>query len=234
MQWYGAKIRKQEKMIPFDEYLHRMNQNLLTMSRTAHGVIDTSASADKKDSLLIGSGTQTGIIVAENITDALQFVYDNRNICFQDPGELKAFILKIVSIVNDQIVKPDRLIRSGTDSTKYNYVRIADLETVFTDFCRKLYDRLSGIPYDAVETACFCEYVVNGVGHFFSDGCNKSSMVISSFCLIRAGLPLPVYDSREHYYSFFREIPKPDRVHYVDEDSYRKFYTYYKSICISR
>ena len=221
-------------MIPFDEYLHNMNRNLSTMSRTAHGIIDTSASADKKDSLLIGSGEQVRTIVTENITNALQFVYDNRNIHFQDPDTLRAFILKIASIVNNQIVKPDRLIRNGADSTKYNYVKIADIEAVFTDFCRKLYERLSGIPYDAVETACFCEYIVNGAGHFFSDGCNKCSMVISAFCLMRADLPLPVYDSRENYYSFFGKILQPSKDYYIDEDSYQKFYTYYKGICSFR
>ena len=96
---------------------------------------------------------------------------------------------------------------------------------------------LSSQSFEVEEIAAFSEYGINIVGHFFSDGCGKISMLVSTYVFMRFDLPCPVYTSRDEYYSVASraEIPKTSDMRELPSDpEFWKFVYYYIGLCPSR
>ena len=216
-------------MPSYENYRLEMDRNLMLMSRTANGIVDTSASADKASYMLIQSGENAAKTAQRNVQNAFQFIYENRSIAFENADALRRFLLKIAAIVNDGVLQPDHLMRSGADSELYHYIKIANLPAVFASFCDTLLKKIQAVPYDAVEAACFAEYGINLTGHFFADGCGKCAMLTAAFLLMRADLPLPDYRSREEYFQAIQAYPKEVGTDYLDAPTYEAFLRYYRS-----
>lgn len=215
--------------IPVEAYLQDANRNLLAMSRTAQGVVDTSASAKKAESMTGVSGEAAADLAKQNFETAIREAYDNKERQFESPENLRGFIEGLAATVNSGIVKEGNLIRTS-DSDKYPYVRIANLENYMNKFYQGLFERIQDPEADPVESAAFAEFGIDFGGHFFADGCGKTAKVVSSFMLMRHNHKLPEYKGgRSAYYANqLRQIAGEDEA--ADEAGYQKFLDYYRGL----
>lgn len=215
--------------IPIEAYLDDAKRNLMAMSRTARGVVDTSASAQKAESMTGVSGEAAADLAKQNFENAIREAYDNKDRDFESPKELRGFIEDLASTVNSGIVKEGSLIRTS-DSEKYPYVRIKNLENYMDDFYQGLYERVQDPEADPVESAAFAEFGIDFAGHFFADGCGKTAKVASSFMLMRHNHKLPEYKGgRSAYYANqLKQIAGEDKS--ADENGYQQFLNYYRGL----
>ena len=215
--------------IPVETYLQDANRNLLAMSRTAQGVVDTSASAEKAESMTGVSGETAADLAKQNFETAIREAYDNKERKFESPEDLRNFIEGLATTVNSGIVKEGSLIRSS-DSNKYPYARIANLENYMDKFYQELYERVRDTEADPIESAAFAEFGIDFGGHFFADGCGKTAKVVSSFMLMRHNHRLPEYKGgRSAYYANqLQRIAGEDES--ADEAGYQKFLEYYRGL----
>lgn len=215
--------------ISLESYLQDANRNLLAMSRTAQGVVDTSASAEKADSMTGISGENAANLAQQNFETAIREAYENKDRGFNSPKDLRNFIEDLALTVNSGIVKEGNLIRTA-DSDKYPYVRVANLENYMEDFYQNLYERVKDPTSNPVETAAFAEFGIDFGGHFFADGCGKTAKVVSSFLLMRQNHKLPEYKGgRDAYYANQLEQIAGENTE-VDEIGYQKFLNYYRTL----
>lgn len=212
-----------------NSYLADAERNLMAMSRTARGVVDTSASKEKADSMTGVSGAEAADMAKNNFDAAITEAFEHRNHQFESPQELRAFVETLAEQVNDGIVKEGSLIRSS-DSQKYPYVRIANLEKEMGKFYEGLFERVNNPEADPVESAAYAEFGIDFAGHFFADGCGKTAKVVSSYMLMRSGHKLPEYKGgREAYYANqLKQIAGEDEA--ADEEGYQKFLAYYRTL----
>lgn len=211
-------------------YVDQALRNLDTTSRTARGVVDTSASATKKDIMQIGSGAEAADMARRNVSDTMHQLYRERLQQFESPTELRSYIEDIARSINRGITAEDVVYRSGADAVnKYGYTRIADLDEAMDDFSTQLFDKLTDDTQDPLETAGWIEYRVDMTDHFFADGCGKIAKAISAWSLMRHAMPLPTYRSREELY---QHAPKAIRGEdaTVDQQGYDNWMTYYRSL----
>lgn len=217
-----------------NDYREQFRRNMMIMSRTANGKLDLSASTTKKDSMAASSADDARDLAMQNTERAIGFLFENRRRKFKKAEELEELILEAARITNKGIVKEGCLFRSGEDSTKYNYTRIKDIPLMWEWFVLTFYWLISAQYFEAVEIAVYGEYVINILGHFFSDGCGKISMLISTYVFMRFDLPCPEYTSRDEYYRVAsREtIPEVSDLRGLPADpEYLNFVSYYMSIC---
>ncbi len=179
-------------------YLDQAMSNLLKMSRTACGVVDVSASTNKKDYMAIESGKEAERYAQANFREAIRMCYDHRKDSYETPQELRTFLESVAVRINRGIVRDGVFFRIE-NSEKYSYVRAEEIPEEVDWFFRKLYGRLKA---DPVETAAFCEFCINLTGHYLADGCGKFSMAVAAFVLMRADMTLPVYRTRKEYFAW--------------------------------
>lgn len=212
-----------------EDYLRDARRNLLAMSRTAQGVVDTSASAGKADAMTGVTGDQAADLAQQNYDAAIRLAYEHKDRIFASPQDLRGFVETLASTINQGIVKDGSLIRSS-DSDKYPYVRIANLENYADKFYNGLYERTQDSTADPVEAAAYAEFGIDFAGHFFADGCGKAAKAVSAYMLMRADHPLPEYQGgRAAYYAHqLPQIAGEDPA--ADAAGYAKFLTYYRGL----
>ena len=187
-------------MIP-SEILDRARNNLMLRSRTANGIVDTTASRDKSGVLMVESGDEAAKTVIRNFEDAITYAWQERDLALESPDDLRRLIETLAAKVNRGIIKEGNLIRAF-ECNKSAYVRIAELDAYMERFYRDLFEMLKEEPGNPIKEAAFIEYGIDGEGHFFSDGCGKCAMVAASWVLFRRGHKLPDYScGRKAYYS---------------------------------
>ena len=113
-------------------YLDQAQRNLMATSRTAQGVIDTSASPDKAEQMHDISGDQAANLAVQNYRDVIARAYAERNRQFGSPQEVRDFVEGMAAQVNGGILKGP-LLRQH-DSDKYPYTRVKDLPAAADDF----------------------------------------------------------------------------------------------------
>ena len=210
-------------------YLDQAQKNLMATSRTAQGVIDTSASPDKADQMHDISGDQAASLAANNYRDVIARAYADRNRQFGSPQEVRDFVEGMAAQVNGGILKGP-LLRQH-DSDKYPYTPVAQLPQAADEFYTQLHQRLNDPAADPIDTAAWAEYHVNPGHHFFGDGAGKTSKALSSYILMRNGLPLPTYPggNEEYFKNVTRTIPIGQDPQ-ADEESLNNFLRYYRSM----
>ena len=213
-----------------DSYLAAALENLHTTSRTARGVVDTSASVDKAGKMAEGlTGQDAAEKALDNFSAAVEFCYQNKDREFQDSNELRAFIEQLAQMINQGLLKAGILLREGADSAKYPYTRVAELAQAMEQFYQELLERLQDTQADPQTTAAFVEYRIDLTDHFFADGCGKVAKAVSAWTLMRAKSPLPHYDSRQQYYAHApRERSGQDQS--VDKQQWEQWLNYYKGL----
>lgn len=153
-------------------YLDQAQRNLMATSRTAQGVIDTSASPDKAEQMHDISGDQAANLAVQNYRDVIARAYAERNRQFGSPQEVRDFVEGMAAQVNGGILKGP-LLRQH-DSDKYPYTRVKDLPAAADDFYAQLHQKLNDPAADPIDTAAWAEYMINPGHHFFGDGAGKA------------------------------------------------------------
>ena len=225
----AARHETDQMLIPREQYMSDAKRNLMAMSRTAQGIVDTSASAKKADSMTGISGEAAASTAQTNFETAINVAFDSKDRVFESPDDLRAFVEGLALQINDGIVKEGSLIRSS-DSDKYPYVRVANLGEQMDKFYQGLYDRIQDPNADPIESAAYAEFGIDFAGHFFADGCGKTAKVVSSYMLVRHNHPLPEYKGgRTAYYANqLKRIAGEDEQ--ADANGYQKFLEYYRGL----
>ena len=213
-----------------ENYMHQAIVNLQRMSRTANGVVSTSASVIKKDVMAVTDGEVAKHLALTNYEKALGIAWENRFRVFDDPQDLRTFIEDLARNVNKGIVKDDILYRHGAESDNENYTPAADLERSASWFFDHLFTLLCQEPYDAVTAAATAEYYINNTIHLFADGCGKSSMVTAAWLLMRGNHTLPVYPGRDAYYGFMQQLPLSPTGSEKDRENFDRFLLFYRGM----
>ena len=225
------EVEASKKILLQGDYLKQALENLQLTSRTAKGVVDTSASADKAEKMAGGLTVEMAAKRAlQNFNNAIQYLFEHRQEQFDDSQKLREFVESVVKQINTGITKEDVLIRSGMDSTKFPYTKIVDLEPAMQQFYKELLRRLKDPKEDPKEIAAFIEYHIDPIDHFFADGCGKVAKAISAWSLMQKNFPLPHYRGRDEYYARARlENPTGDSI--TDKQrQWEQWLAYYKTL----
>lgn len=214
-----------------EDYLTQAQRNLEITSRTAQGTVDTSASVDKAQKMAEDlTAEKAAILATENFKNAIQQLYEKRDIKIRTAEEIKALVEQIATQINAGITKEGVLIRSGADSEKYPYTSVANLEEAMQQFYQEFTDRLNDPDQDPIELAAWVEYRIDLTDHLFADGCGKTAKAISSWVLMRGGKRLPQYSSRDDYYAHAPKLSR-DLHPEAEAEQMEKWINYYQSIC---
>lgn len=214
-----------------ENYLAQAHRNLKATSRTAQGVVDTSASPDKAQNMSGIGGQEAADLATQNFTNAISHGYANRNRQFNSPDDVRQFVEGLAGKVNQGILHDDASLLRTHDSPKYPYTRTQDLPGAMQHFYQGLHQRLNDPNADPVETAAYAEYGVDPGHHLFADGCGKTSKALSSYILMRHGLPLPTYPGgRDEYYKHVGRTEPIGARPYDNDDTYHDFLNYYRSM----
>lgn len=237
-EFRGELLELKKPEIPLSQYLKDAERNLQNTSRIAHGIIDTSDSLTKGEMIEVNAEDNVENLAQSGTKRAIEAVFNVRDYKFENATELRSFVEWIAETVNGGILKDGVLLRSGADSDKYPYTKIADLPVAMDKFYSELLTRMNDPVADPVETAAFVEYGIDLTGHFFADGCEETSKVISSFVLMRANHELPDYTRgedkdyeqiRKEYYGHApKQIQGIDPVE--DAKAFKEFADYYKTL----
>ena len=208
--------------------------NLKKTSRTAGGVVDTSASKGKAGQMAEGlTGDKAAEHASRNFEQALKSLYANaaRPGAKIDPAKAMSLVDETNKTINKGIVKEGVLERTD-DSDKFPYTKVADLPAARKQFADELSKRLNDPKADPVETAAWIEWRANMTDHFYADGVGKTSQALAAIPLMRAGLPLPEYHDRKEFFKYSQPKaydPKKGGETYLDEH-WKRFLAYYRTL----
>lgn len=210
-------------MVTIEEYLEDLNKNLLILSRTANGFVDLSSSKTKEEVMLIKDENKAKDKAIDNFNHAIKYAYVHKDDEFTSPKKVKEFIEDVALYVTDGFIKSEDLYRHGDECLKYKYVKIKDIQKTMNLYCEKLYNCFKKSNYNPIYAAALSEFYIDFRGHFFMDGCCKTSLVISAYCLMRKDVKVASYINRDLYYKY-----APNS--YNDSVEINRFYKYFKMI----
>ena len=203
--------------------------NLMTMSRTANGILDVSASATKADAMQLTDQDKAAELAKRNFANAIDFILDKIDMKFETVQDLRDFIECAAKLINKDIVKDGCLYRSGADSETKTYTLIRNMEEDSNWFYEQLFNMLNMKNYNPVRTAAFLEYYMNMRIHMWADGCGKTSMILAAYIMMRSRCMPVKYDSRREYYSH-DSSKRLDCNCEEDKACYTEFEKYYWSL----
>ncbi len=222
------------------EYLDSLLHNIEKTSRTFAGELNVSASKDKSRLVnLFMPKNDLADTTRNNITQAFDFVYENKNLPLISPQVLRDFIDQIARIVNQGIVSDENLIlRSGSNSHKYFYVDTRYIERFYQSFVNQFFEKLNDPVITSVDLAAWVEWNIDFCGHIFVDGCGRIAKVVSAWLLMRDNSDLPDYSIGQDGFetvreSYRRRFALKARVRLqipADTKSYRSFLAYYRRL----
>lgn len=214
-------------------YLDQAMGNLKKTSRTAGGVVDTSASKEKADKVVEGlTGAQAAEHATRNFEGAIKDVYRaSKSLGQQSPEAITGFVDNLSKKINQGITKEGVLLRTD-DSPKFPYTAVKNLPLARQQFAEELKQRLNDPNADPVETAAWIEWRVNLTDHGYADGVGKLSKAMAAIPLMKAGLPLPNYPDNKVFFqhaSRSQYDPRNGGQSYLD-DSWKHFLGFYRTL----
>jgi len=221
---------KEKIYLSKEYYVNAAIENFRTTSRTAHGVIDVSASPDKSSKMNQSLMPEAIAKLAEsNFIKVIDYAYNHRDDSFVEPEKLREFVDYMAKQINTGILKNDKLIREGDDSLKYPYTKIKDLFGAMIEFYKEFVIKLNDPKNNPIELAAWVEYRIDLTDHFFGDGCGKVAKAVGAWTLMKNNHNLPKYRSRKELYDYapkqIRGINKQ-----IEIDQYQKWLNYYKTL----
>ena len=179
----------------FDAFAEHARTNLVRTSRTAKGVSDTSASADKPK--LKTEGKALASQADRNFAAALKKVWTAKDKPMDTPEAVRAFVEDIADTISEGLLQPGQS-PWRTWATKYKSTAPADIQRELDSFAVEYAKRLKGRA-DPIETAAWVEKTFENV-HALADGVGRATKALSALALLKGGKPLPTYRSRDEYY----------------------------------
>lgn len=216
-----------------NDYVAEALRNLRLTSRTAAGVVDTSASAGKAEKMAEGLTGETakGKAIA-NFEQVIRKLYSRLDeIQEMTPQQLYELADNVALDINEGILRPGALLRTD-DSPTFPYTAAAKLEGARRQFAEELAQRLADPEADPVETAAWIEWRVNLTDHAYADGVGKTSKALAYIPLMIAGEPLPLYRSNAEFFERGNKTQRdPDQgpESYLDRE-WRTFLSYYQTL----
>ncbi len=224
-----ARRWRRENALP-EALLERGMKNLLHMSRTANGSVDVSSTREKEKVMLVTDGDEAARTARRNFEAALRLAWSLRNAPLEGPQDLRRVLEGIALEVNRGILREGCLYRQE-DSHKHTYLPAGAIAEDVEWFCGELLRRLSLEPGDPVEEAAFAEFSINFRGHYFSDGCGKTSMACAAWVLMRRGHALPEYAcGPKAFYRFEPDFVKGTRPAEEEEAAFHAFRDFYRAL----
>lgn len=222
------------------EYLDCLLRNIEKTSRTFSGELNVSASKDKSRLVnLFMPKDDLADTTRNNVTQAFDFAYENKNLLLLSPQVLRDFIDQIAKIVNRGIVNDENLIlRSGSNSHKYFYIDTRYVEKFYQSFVNQFFEKLSDPAITPVDLAAWVEWNIDFCGHIFVDGCGRIAKIVSTWLLMRSNSDLPDYSIGQDGFetvreSYRRRFALRSRVRLqipVDTKNSRSFLAYYRRL----
>lgn len=228
-----AHMNRLNEIPPRMDYYQRASErNLMRLSRTARGIVDTSASAGKAGQMRADLTAETAARRAgENFRDALRLAFDRRDDAFARPEDVRDFVETIARTINRGITSEASPLLRSEDSVKHpEYTAVADLSAAFTQFCEELHLRLADPGQDPVELAAWTDYRINMSDHFLTDGCGKTSLAISSWIMMRAGRRVPAYPPRDQFYAHAPKRRRDPSVPDQADPQFAEYLDYFRTL----
>ena len=213
---------------PKQGYIDHALKNLGRSSRTAAGVIDTSASKGKADQMAVSGGDEAAKLAVHNYRQTMSDLHDQRDRKFTSPQDVLDFSDNVNRSVNRGIVKDGVLLRNE-DSPKYPYTPVAHLETARQQFGQEFMDRLDRD--DPKDTAAWVHWRQNFTDHPYADGVGKTSDALANFVLMRHGHGLHDHpeDRKEWFSQASKTVRDPNQPQSYYDNTYENFRNYYRS-----
>lgn len=214
-----------------NSYLQQAHRNLLATSRTARGVVDTSASPDKAKNMSGVGGQEAADLATNNFHDAIRAGYSQRDRQFNSPDDVRQFVEGLGATVNKGILAPGASLLRQHDSDKFPYTRVKDMGPAMDKFYGDLHQGLNNPNVDPVHLAAYGEYHVDPGIHMFADGAGKTAKALSSYILMRHGMPLPTYEGgRDAYYNAVTRTTPHGQNPAADQQAFGNFLNYYRGM----
>lgn len=201
------------------KYMRTYADNNQVTSRSSRGEISTKVSDKKKDFVIEMPEEERQKIVLKNQDNIISFLWEMRHHEFASSVEFVGFVDEIATKVNNGLI----LVPNGTRKWEVKYGRGVLPESICREllmFSDNMLQKLSEVETEAdkVDLAAWVELEIDKHIHPYMDGCGRIAKAISAWILMRFDLPLPDYQSRDHYYNAMNSS---------DAD----FVNYYRSAC---
>ncbi len=231
---YSAEYINIDSDPEFKQYLDQALDNLNRSSRTAKGILDASASENKKKIFAVHIGDSAehiAIKAIKNFTDTMKSLYLARKRYFAGKADAMEFVMNINRGINKGIVDNNILFRTE-DSTKFHYTKVAQLDKAFEQFCEEFMQRINSNTHDQVETAAWIHWRVNMTDHYFADGCSKTADALGYFILMRNDISFYKYpQDRSSWYAFApKTIKSPADINGYYDSSYKAWVEFFKTL----
>lgn len=231
MMMNDERFKLQPKGPSKESYVDSALANLKASSRTAQGVVDTSARAGKAEQMAVKSGDEAASKATANFKSTIEHLYEQRDKKFSSTGDVLSFADGVAKKVNAGITKEGVLLRDS-DSAKFAYTPVDQLPAARKQFAQEFRQRLDSD--DPVETAAWIHYRVNFTDHFYADGVGKTSEALASYVLMRHDHPLPEIKSRKDWFAHAPKVQidpaKSGWGAYVASPEYANWVSYYRSL----
>lgn len=180
------------------------------LSRTTHGVSDTS-SATEKPTLLVGEGKILIERTSMNLQRAMEYLWDNSSISFKSSSEVMDFINFLAMTVSEGLLQAGQSLYR-TWMTPFGQTPPPEIAADYQNFCEWFFLTLDHD--DPIATAAIVEKRLNGEIHPFADGCGRTSMLLAAFVLLRHHLDPVLYRSRKEYHEMIGHSGDEEWINY--------------------
>lgn len=185
-------------------YRDKFVGNVTASSRTAGGVSDTSASAEKPG--LRESGKALANIVRENTEAAFDLAYRAKDRDLSSPEEVKQLVEAADNTVNNKLRAENANPYRTWDVPKFGYASPDKIQPELQDYYKELSGKIAAHE-DPISIAAWHEQRYNQI-HPFTDGIGRSSKIVTAAILMHENVPLPTYPDRKVFYSHMKDSPK--------------------------
>lgn len=168
-------------------------------SRTFRGISDTSSSEQKQS--LNFSGEELKTRVKDNVERQLIRALQEVPPSFSNSIGAQLWIFHLSLKINEGLTKEGVPVLR-TWETKVSYqTHPSKLEEACLRFSEEFFHKWSSVDTDPIRFAAWTEQEWNGKIHPLSDGCGRTSKTIAALILARKGIPYPMFESREEFFS---------------------------------
>ncbi len=203
---------------------------LRAVSRSANGTIEI-ANKDGHTSEMLSNFYRTHQ-PDRLLHELVAFVYNKRFLSIKDANDLENFILEVARRTTG--LTNEKLFRTHETG---KYLATHDVREHFDRFVVNLFDKMKS-ERNRIYVASYILWSMDFIGHYFADGCTRTSTLIALWYLMRTGNELPIMerrlDSESDTRSSYRGRHHMSRDDIYDDEvrgqKFNQFYRYYKSL----
>lgn len=183
-----------------DVWSARLFLSVSNLSRTSKGSANTTYA--KKPALLITEPAQLREQTAQNLTKAIEYVWERGPSVAATGEDVKVFIEGIAQRISEKLVAPGTHIRTW-ELSKEIYPHglspkvLAAWLPAFYEITAMNLDNHR----DSVLSAAWIERIYDGMFHPLPDGCGRVAKLLGAWILLRDGKYSALFEDRDAYYA---------------------------------